>query len=143
MRGDGRVIVLPLSLLDELSALPVTVANPQAALERDLLGPFTGLNLIVENRLHHIIVQRKLTPRIPLLVPRIETSIARATEDLLPQTEEWSEILAYQVLAQVSARSVAHVIVGPAFCENKTWLNISTQYTESCKLHLYYHVTSH
>ncbi|KAI1147776.1 cytochrome P450 [Nemania diffusa] len=131
MRGDGRVIVLPLSLLDELSALPVTVANPQAALERDLLGPFTGLNLIVENRLHHIIVQRKLTPRIPLLVPRIETSIARATEDLLPQTEEWSEILAYQVLAQVSARSVAHVIVGPAFCENKTWLNISTQYTES------------
>ncbi|KAI1355958.1 cytochrome P450 [Xylaria sp. FL0043] len=131
IRGDGRVVILPLSLLEELSALPPTIANPQAALEHDLLGQFTGLNLIIENRLHHIIVQRKLTPRIPLLVPRIESSIAQATEELLPQSEEWSEILAYQVMCQVSARSVAHAIVGPAFCEEKRWLKISCLYTES------------
>ncbi|KAI0444323.1 cytochrome P450 [Xylaria telfairii] len=131
IRGDGRVVILPLSLLEELTSLPPTIANPQAALERDLLGHFTGLNMIIESRLHHIIVQRKLTPRIPLLIPRIENSIAQATDKLLPQTEQWSRIQAYQVLSQVSALSVAHVIVGLAFCDEKKWLDISCNYTES------------
>ncbi|RWA10589.1 hypothetical protein EKO27_g4511 [Xylaria grammica] len=134
IRGDGRVVVLPLSLLEELSALPVTIANPQAALERDLLGHFTGLNLIIENRLHHIIVQRKLTPRIPLLIPRIESSIAQATAELLPQTEEWSEIQAYQVLSRVSARSVAHAIVGPAFCEEKKCVSNHRHFAHHARL---------
>ncbi|RYC62857.1 hypothetical protein CHU98_g3352 [Xylaria longipes] len=131
IRGDGRIVILPLSLLEELTGLPPTVANPQAALERDLLGHFTGLDLIIENRLHHIIVQRKLTPRIPLLVPRIESSIAQAAEELLPLTNEWTKILPYQVLSRIAARSVAHAIVGPAFCEEEKWLDISCQYTES------------
>lgn len=60
IRNDGNIVVLPQSLLEQLSALPGNIASPHGALEHDLLGPHTGLNLILESRLHHSIVQRKL-----------------------------------------------------------------------------------
>ncbi|KUI71223.1 Ent-kaurene oxidase [Cytospora mali] len=133
IRNDGRIIVLPLSLLEELAALPSRVANPQAALEHDLLGHFTGLNLIVENRLHHSIVQRRLTPRLPLLIPRLEKAATDALEDSFPsaEAEEWIEFQPYQALALISARVAADIIVGPAFCNNQVWLDISVKYTEN------------
>ncbi|KAI1393093.1 cytochrome P450 [Hypoxylon trugodes] len=83
LRNEGTVLLLPLSLLEELSKLPEDVASPTLALERDLVGDFTGLNLIVENRLHHTIVL------------------------------------------------AGEVIVGPSFCTNQVWLDISFKYTEN------------
>ena len=133
IRGDGPVNVLPVSLLDEVSRLPHHIAEPTPALERDLLGSFTGVDLILESRLHHIIVQRKLTPRLPLLLPRMEEAVRWAFDKYFPQGEEWTEFLPYQALARVSARLSAEVIVGPSFCENPEWLHIAIEYTESCE----------
>ena len=48
--------MLPLEVIDELSLLPPSVASPQGVLEHDLLGLYTGLNLILETRLHYSIV---------------------------------------------------------------------------------------
>lgn len=111
----------------------MTVANPQAALEHDLLGRYTGLNLILENRLHHSIVQRKLTPRLPLLIPRMEKSVTDAFEGAFPQGEEWTEFQPYQVLGGISARVAAEAIVGPMFCNDPVWLGVAFNYTENRK----------
>ncbi|KAK3291243.1 cytochrome P450 [Chaetomium fimeti] len=131
IRSDGRVVVLPIKLLDEVSRIPSHIAESTAALERDLLGSFTGVGLILESRLHHSIVQRKLTPRLPLLLPRMEAAVTSAFEKNFPQGEEWTEIQPYKVLSAVSSRLSAEVIVGPSFCENPEWLHIAVEYTES------------
>lgn len=135
VRNDGSVVVLPQSLLEELTVLPATIASPQGALEHDLLGSYTGLNLIIENRLHHTIVQRRLTPRLPLLVPRLQNAVNCAFDKWFPQAydDRWSTFQPYQVLGRVSARMAAEVVVGPAFRDNETWLDISFNYTENRK----------
>ncbi|KAK5999071.1 Cytochrome P450 monooxygenase [Cladobotryum mycophilum] len=131
IRNNGRIVVLPLNLLEELASLPEKVANPQAALEHDLLGRYTGLNLILENRLHHSIVQRKLTPRLPLLLPRMEKATADSFAQFFPNSEEWTEFQPYQVLGRISARVAADAIVGPALSNNSEWLDIAFNYTEN------------
>jgi ent-kaurene oxidase len=133
IRNDGDIVILPLPLLEELSALPVTVANPQAALEHDLLGRYTGLNLILENRLHYSIVQRRLTPRLPLLIPRMEKAVTHAFEESFSQSEEWTKFQPYQILGGISARVAAEAIVGPEFSGDPTWLGVAVNYTENRK----------
>jgi hypothetical protein len=129
-------VVLPHSLLEQISAIPGSIASPHGALENDLLGPHTGLNLILEIRLHHSIVQRKLTPNLPSLVPRLEEELGAAIDDYFPKFEKvgedgWTMFQPYQVLAKVSAQLAAKALVRPELCRNEMWLDISVNYTES------------
>ena len=131
VRGDGSVIVLPKHLLDEISALPSTIASPNGALEHDLLGPYTGLDLILESRLHHSIVQRKLTPRLEALTPSLESELRVAFEAHFPKCKDWTEFTPYQLFGKISARLSGRALVGTTLCRDPTWLDISFNYTES------------
>ncbi|KAI0883799.1 cytochrome P450 [Annulohypoxylon maeteangense] len=131
IRNEGEMMVLPLSLLEEVSRLPSHIAEPTAALNQDLTGSFTGIDLILENRLHHSIVQRKLSPRLPLLLPRMEEAVSAAFSQYIPQSEDWTEFYPYDTFRYISARVGAEVIVGPAFCDNKEWLHVAVEYTEN------------
>ncbi|KAI1635622.1 putative cytochrome P450 [Biscogniauxia mediterranea] len=136
VRSDGDSVVLPHSVLDELSALPVTVASPQDALEKDLKGWYTGMNLILENRLHHSIVQRKLTPRLHQITPLLERKVTKAFEDCFPQAEDWVEFQPNHVFKQISPRLNAPPLVGPEFSDDPVWLDIAYNYTEQPKVSL-------
>ncbi|KAI0099782.1 putative cytochrome P450 [Nemania sp. FL0031] len=132
IRDEGSVVVLPLSVLEELSTLPTSVASPYGALEHDLLGRYTGLDFILESRLHHSIVQRKLTPHLDSMSARLEQELSTAFKEYFPPVQEdWVEFNPYQVFAKISARMTAEVIVGPAFSKDPAWLGIAVNYTES------------
>ncbi|KAL4999866.1 cytochrome P450 [Aspergillus recurvatus] len=131
IRGDGSVIILPLHLIDELSSLPPSVASNHGALERDLLGPYTGLDIILTSRMHHTIVQRKLTPRLRTLAPALQDELTLAVDEAIPNSTDWTEIVPYKVLGEVAARMAARAMVGPSFCRDPRWLDISVNYTEN------------
>ncbi|KAI9034946.1 cytochrome P450 [Aspergillus affinis] len=131
VRGDGNVVILPANLIDEHSSLPYSVASNHGALEKDLLDPYTGLNIILESRMHHTIIQRKLTPRLPLLTPALQNELTLAIGESFPVCSEWTEMVPFKVLGQVAARLAARVIVGLVFCRDPRWLDISVNYTES------------
>ena len=133
IRNDGSVVVLPIGMLDELSSLPPSIASPHGALEHDLLGPYTGLDTILESRLHHSIVQRKLTPRLNTLTPCLERELTSAFEDYFPVCNDWTEIKPFRLLGKVAARLSARALVGPSMCRNADWLHISVNYTENRK----------
>lgn len=126
-------MLLPVQLLEELSRLPSNIADGTAALNGDLVGSFTGVDLILENRLHHSIVQRKLTSRIHLLLPQMERAVKHGYEKFMPECPEWTEFQPYHVLAYISARLNAEPVVGPAFSSNPEWLFTAVEYTESRK----------
>jgi hypothetical protein len=129
------VVVLPLSLLEELAAIPPSIASPHAALEHDLLGHYTGLDLILESRIHHSIVQRKLTPRLDLLIPAMETELRHAIERSFPpmNAANWSEFMPYQCFGRISASLTGRALVGRDLCRDEVWLDITFNYTENCK----------
>ncbi|KAI1499403.1 putative cytochrome P450 [Biscogniauxia marginata] len=130
VRSDGDSVVLPLSVLEELSALPVTVASPHDALEKDLKGFYTGMNLILENRLHHSIVQRKLTPRLGHITPLLERQVTAAFRECFPAADDWVEFKPNEVFKQISPRLNAPPLVGPEFSQDPVWLDIAFNYTE-------------
>ncbi|RYC57817.1 hypothetical protein CHU98_g8401 [Xylaria longipes] len=132
-RGQGNAVVLPLSMLEELAAIPASVASPHAALEHDLLGSYTGLDLILESRIHHTIVQRKLTPRLNLLTSAMESELSYAFKECFPsiETTRWTEFQPYQIFGNISARLTARALVGPRLCRDEVWLDIAFNYTEN------------
>ncbi|KAI0179158.1 cytochrome P450 [Hypoxylon sp. FL1284] len=129
-RNNEPAIILPHALLEELAGLPATVASPQAALGRDLLGHYTGVDQIVENNLHHYVVQRKLTTRLPRLMPALESAVAAAFEEQFPNSDEWTEIRPTEIMGPISAKVAAVALVGPDFIDDPTWMDISVHYTE-------------
>ncbi|KAI2627380.1 putative cytochrome P450 [Hypomontagnella submonticulosa] len=132
VRGEGNIVILPNSLVEELASLPVSVASPHGALEHDLLGSYTGLDVILESRLHHSIVQRKLTPRLSVITPRLERELSSLFKQVFPSAVgKWVEFQPYQVFGKLAARLTAHAIVGPAFCDDPVWLDIAVNYTEN------------
>lgn len=133
MQNDKNVIVLPLSVLEELVAIPPTVASPHGGLENDLLGSYTGLDLVLESRLHHSIIQRKLTPRLGLVTPGLEKELCNALAECLPNSEDWAVFQPYQAFSKVSARFSSQAITGPAFANNEEWLTLGVEYVESRK----------
>ena len=97
---------------------------------------------MVESRLHHMIVQRKLIPHLPQLIPRLEESINAGLTKELPHglSKNWTEIQPYHLLKRVSARLAANMIVGPGLCDDPTWLNISFEFTENGKHDLFIYI---
>jgi hypothetical protein len=138
IRNDGNMIILPSSLLEQFSSLPLNIASPRDAVWNDLLGSHNTLNLLRDGKLHASIVQRRLTPKLALLAPKLEEELVAAVEEYfssIPEidNEKWVNFQPHQELVRISARLSARALVGPELCRNEKWLYISVHYTESCK----------
>ncbi|KAI2628175.1 cytochrome P450 [Xylaria nigripes] len=130
IRCDGSIFVLPYDVLDELSALPPTVAGPSAGIEKDLMGKYTGINMIMENRLHHSTIQRRLTQRLSALLPSLEKEITLAFKEIFPPVDDWTSITPYELFGKIAPRVNASVLVGAPLCRDPKWIEIAVNYTE-------------
>lgn len=131
--------MLPPSAVQELSTLPPNIADGTKALEHDLMGPYTGLNFILQSRLHHRVVQRRLTTNLGLLTPHLEDELGKAVEDLFPEeaNQGWTEVELYPLLRSVTARTSARAFVGTSFCRDSRWLSSAVNFVEDREsLHL-------
>lgn len=127
------MVILPASAVPELLSLSLDIASGIKALERDLLGKWTGLAMIIGSRFHYKLVQRKLTPNLSLINPYLEDEVGQAIEEGFPKTEEWTEIQPYYALLMVSARVSSRVLVGFPICQDSRWLDVSMNFTEDSK----------
>ncbi|KAI0456309.1 putative cytochrome P450 [Xylaria acuta] len=132
VQNDKNIVVLPHHLLQELSSLPSSVASPHGGLERDLLGSYSGLDLVLQTRLHHSVIQRKLTPRLALVTPGLEKELASALQDCIPACEkDWAEFQPYQAFRRVLARLSGNLIISPAFQHKQAWEQLQVDYVEN------------
>ncbi|KAI1267564.1 cytochrome P450 [Xylariaceae sp. FL1019] len=132
VRDRTDAIVLPLTLLAELAALPSTIASSHDAIAQDLLGSYTGLNSIVESRLHHQVIHKRLNPSLHKLAPALEQELGIVLHEHLGHVgqSEWSSFNPYHVMGMVSARLSSYIMVGPAL-SNSDWIELSLKFTES------------
>lgn len=131
MRSDVNMVVLPPKHIPELSSLPLDIASGIKALEADLLGKWTGLHIIIHSRLHHQLVQRRLTPNLSLVIPALEDEVAASLDACFPQCHEWTSFKPYYTLLEVSSRVSSRVLVGYPICQNPEWIDISSNFTEN------------
>ncbi|KAI0466541.1 cytochrome P450 [Xylaria cf. heliscus] len=133
IRTEGNVVVLPYNVLDELATLPTTTAGPSEAIENELMGRYTSIGLILDSKLHHTIVQRRLTPRLPVLAPILEKTVTSAFQQCFPQADDWVEVTPYELFGRISSRTNASTLVGPVISQDPEWLDVSLKYPENCK----------
>lgn len=135
LRSDGNIVILPPSTVQELSSIPPEIADGTKALEHDLMGPYTGLDFILQSRLHQRIVQRKLTPNLGKLTPHLEDELDRAVNDLFPKEADdgWTTVQLYPLLLALTARTSARAFVGTSFCRDQRWLGVAINFVEDRK----------
>ena len=130
VRNDADMVVLPVSMVEEIRALPITTANPTVAHAHNLLGSYTKMNLILRSNLHFRMIQTKLTPMLGSLTRPMEEEVKFAMDNHFPRSEEWTMIKPYHEILELVARTSARVFVGLPLCRTEKWLEISTQFTE-------------
>jgi len=128
------MVVLPAKHIPEISSLPIEVASGIKALERDLLGKWTGLYIIVHSRLHHQLVQRRLTPNLSIVIPGLEDEVSASIDACFPQSYDWTSFKPYYTLLEVSARVSSRVLVGYPICQDPKWIDVSKNFTENSKV---------
>jgi hypothetical protein len=135
VREDGGVLVLPSSLLEEISSIPERIATAHGALAHDLVSRYTGLNIVLQTRLHHSVVQRKLTPRLGLVTPNLEKALTTSFQKWFPRPEggSWVPFQPYQIIGKITARFTSEALVSPEFSSDPAWLDIAVKYTENRK----------
>lgn len=130
------MVVLPVSMVEEIRALPASIANPTVAHAHNLLGPYTEMNLILRSDLHFRTIQTRLTPHLGSLTAPMEEEVDYALRNSFPRCDDdWITIKPYHTILELVASTSARVFVGLPLCRSKTWLEISTQFTENGKGH--------
>ena len=128
------MVVLPVSMVEEVRMLPSTVANPTIAHAHNLLGRYTEMDLILRSDLHFRMIQTKLTPALGSLTGPMEEEVKYAMEHHFPKSDGWTVIKPYHKVLELVASTSARVFVGLPLCRTTEWLEISTQFTENSKI---------
>lgn len=131
VRNDADMVVLPVSMVEEIRTLPSSIANPTVAHAHNLLGSYTKMDLILRSNLHFRMIQTKLTPSLGSLTRPMEEEVKFAVDNHVPNSEDWVPIKPYHTVLDLVARTSARVFVGLPLCRSQEWLEISTQFTEN------------
>lgn len=128
------MVVLPVSMVEEVRVLSSNIANPTVAHAHNLLGRYTKMNLILRSDLHFRMIQAKLTPALGSLTRPMEEEVKYAMDRYFPSSNNaWTSIKPYHKVLELVASTSARVFVGLPLCRSKEWLEISTQFTECGK----------
>ncbi|KAL4755995.1 cytochrome P450 [Aspergillus foveolatus] len=129
LKADGDLVVLPTKYAEELRQLPSTALNALEATFSDHVGDYT--TILTDSHLHTETIQKKLTPAIGRLIPRIISELDYAFKVEVPECkEEWAVIKPYEVFLRIVARVGGRVFIGEDLCRDEQWLQISIDYTK-------------
>lgn len=84
------MVVLPVSMVDEIKTLPIEKANPTVAHAHNLLGSYTKMDLIFHSDLHFRMIKTRLTPMLASLTGLVEKEVKVKLSNHFPSSQEWT-----------------------------------------------------
>ncbi|KAH9939336.1 cytochrome P450 [Epithele typhae] len=126
---DGWIVVFTgPKLIDELRKSPdedlSAVEGTAEILQlRHTLGP------TFDDQFHVAVVRDKLTRNLGALYPDVLDEVNTAWEELVPPTDDWTEVCAFPIVQQIIARVGNRVMVGLPICHDKVFLDVSINFT--------------
>jgi len=131
-RSGGDIMILSTKYANELKNLPEHVLNQRQAIVDELLGTYTGVNLLAQSPLHGDTLLHKLSPSLGRLLPRLTEEIHLAIELEFPKLEdEWTSVNFYSLVLRIVARVTSRILVDVPLCRNEEWLELAITYTEN------------
>ncbi|KAJ5351660.1 cytochrome P450 [Penicillium brevicompactum] len=130
LKPDGDLVVLPTKYVEELRQLPASTLNALEATFSDHVGEYT--TILTDSHLHTETIQKRLTPAIGRLIPRITSELEYAFQVELPSCEDrFVAINSYEVFLRLVARVGARIFIGDELCREEKWIEASIEYTKN------------
>ncbi|KAF4635644.1 hypothetical protein G7Y89_g2444 [Cudoniella acicularis] len=131
LRPDSNVTVIPQRYVRELQNLGDDVLHPIEALSQDVMGDYTGMNILVGSHLSFNVIRNKLTPNLGDMIPIMEDEMRYAmTQEMPPCRGEWKEIDLNNIMTRVISRMTSRTWVGNPLCRNDDWHSTNLSTTE-------------
>ncbi|PKY06745.1 cytochrome P450 [Aspergillus campestris IBT 28561] len=129
LKPDGDLVVLSTRYAEELRQLPSSSLNALEATFTDHVGDYT--TILTDSYLHTETIQKRLTPAIGRLIPRIISELDHAFDVELPPCEgTFVAINPYEIFLRLIARVSSRVFIGDELCRDEKWLQASIDYTK-------------
>ncbi|KAI1121485.1 tryptophan dimethylallyltransferase-domain-containing protein [Nemania abortiva] len=130
LKMDMDLIVLPLRYASELRAVTSDKLDPLTASFDDNAGDMT--NILLGSELHTHAIQRRLTPRLPQIIPILTHELRQTFHHVLPKADDdWVEIDPYDTVLRLSSRAAARVFVGEHICRDEEFLETVASYSRN------------
>ncbi|KAG6283475.1 hypothetical protein E4U48_000069 [Claviceps purpurea] len=117
LKMDMDLIVIPLKYANELRAITSDKLDSLTASFDDNAGKVT--QILVDSELHTHVIQRRLTPRLPL---------SDHEQNVGPG---WIPVNPYEMVLRLSTRAAARLFVSEPICRDQDFLNSSASYSRN------------
>ncbi|KID72291.1 Cytochrome P450 monooxygenase ltmP [Metarhizium brunneum] len=127
---DMDLVVIPLKYASELRAVTNDKLDPLTASFDDNAGAVTSI--LLGSELHTHAIQRRLTPRLPKIIPVMMDELRLAFEQVLPmQDDSWVAVNPYEMVLHLATRAAARVFVGEPTCRDEIFLQTTASYSRN------------
>ncbi|KAI0530102.1 cytochrome P450 [Xylaria digitata] len=131
-RIDGDIFVIPSENLDRFRNAPEEEVNGLEAHIKNLFGPYSTTDMMLDSDLPTRVIQQKLTPSLTSVVSTMKDEIDHALEIEVPNCQdEWVPVQAFDLLSRIIARVSTRVFLGQEICRNEEWYVVSMRYMEN------------
>nr|J7FIP8.1 RecName: Full=Cytochrome P450 monooxygenase idtP; AltName: Full=Indole-diterpene biosynthesis cluster protein P; Flags: Precursor [Claviceps paspali]AFO85418.1 P450 monooxygenase [Claviceps paspali] len=135
LKMDMDLVVIPLKYAQEMRALTSDELDPLTAVFDDNVGKVTGI--LLDSQLHTHAIQRRLTPRLPNIIPAMMDELNYAFQQVIPSEAgerlqtSWVPINPYDMVLELSTRAAARLFVGEPICRDEVFLKTSAAYSRN------------
>ncbi|KAF7513028.1 hypothetical protein GJ744_011294 [Endocarpon pusillum] len=134
-RNDKDLLVISNKYVDELRNLPRDKLSSIQALVINMIGKYSGIDIMLRGDLSTRMLQSKLTPNLAIFTTDMKDELNYGLSKDMPECEGcWVEVDIYKVLLHIIARISNRVFVGIEACRNKDWLEASIRYPENVSM---------
>ncbi|THH27110.1 hypothetical protein EUX98_g7079 [Antrodiella citrinella] len=124
-----HVLVTGKSLVDELRKANDSDLNFVEALIEVLHIDYTFGHEVYNNPYHTLVIHTSLTRSLGVLYPDVRDELVQASTDLIPLSDEWKTIRAFDTIMQIICRTSNRIFVGLPLCRDPEFLKLNVAFT--------------
>nr|UGT01479.1 P450 monooxygenase [Claviceps capensis] len=130
LKMDMDLIVIPLKYANELRAVTSDKLDSLTASFDDNAGKVT--QILVDSELHTHVIQKRLTPRLPNIIPVMMDELDHAFgQQNVDSHSSWIPVNPYEMVLRLSTRAAARLFVSEPICRDEDFLNTSASYSRN------------
>ncbi|EMD34612.1 hypothetical protein CERSUDRAFT_158140 [Gelatoporia subvermispora B] len=124
------VVISGPTLVEELRRYPDDQVSFQLGTQELLQSKYTLGRQQIEDPYHVDVIREKLTRNLAILLPDVMDEIQHAFNEFISaESNEWIEVNALSVMAQIVARASNRIFVGLPHCRNAQYLKLAINFT--------------
>ncbi|GFN17292.1 hypothetical protein AtubIFM55763_004265 [Aspergillus tubingensis] len=131
-RVGTDVLLVSSKYMDEIRTLTRDATGSVPPLVQDYPGEYTHGMPFLRSDLQNRVLQQKLTPNLPSLVPVMIEELKFAMQMEMPKcADEWTTIDIMPILSRIITRITSRIFLGPKEGRNEEWLRATVEYTKN------------